>query len=207
MEEMQVLDIVIPEELTDIKLPSPELVHYYKDYDKRRIYINYDIDDSLFEITKQIMEYNRQDKDKPIEEITPIIIYIQSYGGDLYQAYTLISTILASRVPVYTVNMGVAMSAGFLILLAGHKRYAMKYSTAMLHTGSGGASGTFEQMEEQQKNYKKLIDTMRDYILERTKIDVKLFNRNKSKDWYLTDKEQVELGVVNEIVASLDDIL
>ena len=66
---------------------------------------------------------------------------------------------------------------------------------------------TFEQMEEQQKNYKKLIDTMRDYILERTKIDVKLFNRNKSKDWYLTDKEQVELGVVNEIVASLDDIL
>lgn len=207
MEEMQVLDIVIPEELTDIKLPSPELVHYYKDYDKRRIYINYDIDDSLFEITKQIMEYNRQDKDKPIEEIKPIIIYIQSYGGDLYQAYTLISTILASRVPVYTVNMGVAMSAGFLILLAGHKRYAMKYSTAMLHTGSGGASGTFEQMEEQQKNYKKLIDTMRDYILERTKIDVKLFNRNKSKDWYLTDKEQVELGVVNEIVASLDDIL
>lgn len=207
MEEMQVLDIVIPEEPTDIKLPSPELVHYYKDYDKRRIYINYDIDDSLFEITKQIMEYNRQDKDKPIEEIKPIIIYIQSYGGDLYQAYTLISTILASRVPVYTVNMGVAMSAGFLILLAGHKRYAMKYSTAMLHTGSGGASGTFEQMEEQQKNYKKLIDTMRDYILERTKIDVKLFNRNKSKDWYLTDKEQVELGVVNEIVASLDDIL
>lgn len=207
MEEMQVLDIVIPEELTDIKLPSPELVHYYKDYDKRRIYINYDIDDSLFEITKQIMEYNRQDKDKPIEEITPIIIYIQSYGGDLYQAYTLISTILASRVPVYTINMGVAMSAGFLILLAGNKRYAMKYSTAMLHTGSGGASGTFEQMEEQQKNYKKLIDTMRDYILERTKIDVKLFNRNKSKDWYLTDKEQVELGVVNEIVASLDDIL
>lgn len=204
---MQVLDIVIPEELTDIKLPSPELVHYYKDYDKRRIYINYDIDDSLFEITKQIMEYNRQDKEKPIEEIAPIIIYIQSYGGDLYQAYTLISTILASRVPVYTVNMGVAMSAGFLILLAGHKRYAMKYSTAMLHTGSGGASGTFEQMEEQQKNYKKLIDTMRDYILERTKIDVKLFNRNKSKDWYLTDKEQVELGVVNEIVASLDDIL
>lgn len=207
MEEMQVLDIVIPEELTDVKLPSPELVHYYKDYDERRIYINYDIDDNIFEITKQIMEYNRQDKNKPIEEIKPVIIYIQSYGGDLYQAYTLISTILASRTPIYTVNMGIAMSAGFLILLAGHKRYAMKYSTAMLHTGSGGASGTFEQMQEQQNNYKKLIDTMRDYILERTTIDVKLFNRNKSKDWYLTDKEQVELGVINEIVTNLDDIL
>ena len=207
MEEMQVLDIVIPEELTDVKLPSPELVHYYKDYDERRIYINYDIDESLFEITKQIMEYNREDRNKPIKDVKPIVIYIQSYGGDLYQAYTLISTILASRTPVYTVNMGIAMSAGLLILLAGHKRYSMKYSTAMIHTGSGGASGTFEQMEEQQKNYKRHVDTMKEYILERTKIGSKLFGRKHSKDWYLLDKEQVELGITHEIVENLDDIL
>lgn len=207
MEEMQVLDIVIPEDVANAKLPSPELVHYYKDYQERRIYIDYDIDDTIFEVTKQILAYNREDRDKHIDDCEPIKIYIQSYGGDLYQAYTLIATILASRTPVYTINMGVAMSAGLLILLAGHKRYSMKYSTAMIHTGSGGASGTFEQMEEQQKNYKKLIDTMKEYILERTKIDSKLFGRNRSKDWYLLDKEQVELGVTHEIVESLDDIL
>lgn len=207
MEELQVLDIVIPEELEDLKLPSPELVHYYNDYKERRIYINYDIDDSLFNVTKQILAYNREDKDKKPEDCKPIKIYIHSYGGELYQAYTLISTILMSKVPVYTINMGVAMSAGLLILLAGHRRFAMRYSTAMIHTGSGGASGTFEQMEEQQKNYKKLIDTMKDYILERTCIDSKTFSRNRSKDWYLLDKEQLELGVVNEIVTSLDDIL
>lgn len=86
---------------------------------------------------------------------------------------------LASKTPIRTINMGVAMSAGLLILLAGHERYAMKYSTAMIHRGSGGAQGTYEQMEEQQKNYKKLIDTMRDYILERTNIDTKLFNKQK----------------------------
>lgn len=205
-ENIQVLDIMIPPE-ADVKLPNPELVHYYKDYDDRKIYIDFDIDDSLFEVTKQILDYNRKDSGTPAEKRKPITIYVMSYGGDLYQAYALISTILSSTTPIYTVNMGVAMSAGLLILLAGHKRFAMKYSTAMIHSGSGGAQGTYEQMEEQQKNYKKLIDQMRAYILERTKIDSKLFTKQKSKDWYICDKEQVELGIVDELVTNLDSIL
>lgn len=45
-ENIQVLDIVIPPE-ADVKLPSPDLVHYYKDYDERNISIDYDIDDNL----------------------------------------------------------------------------------------------------------------------------------------------------------------
>lgn len=205
-ENMQVLDIVIPPE-ADVKLPSPDLVHYYKDYDERNISIDYDIDDNLFEVTKQIMEYNRKDKDIPVEKRKPINIYVMSYGGDLYQAYALISTMLASKTPIRTINMGVAMSAGLLILLAGHERYAMKYSTAMIHSGSGGTQGTYEQCEEQQKNYKKLVDMMRNYILERTNIEVRLFKKQWTKDWYLTDKEQVELGIVSNIVDDLDSIL
>lgn len=205
-ENIQVLDIVIPPE-ADVKLPSPDLVHYYKDYDERNISIDYDIDDNLFEVTKQIMEYNRKDKDIPVEQRKPINIYVMSYGGDLYQAYACISTMLASKTPIRTINMGVAMSAGLLILLAGHERYAMKYSTAMIHSGSGSASGSYEEMEASQKNYKKLIDMMRDYILERTTIDTKTFSKNKTKDWYLTDADQLKYGVVSKIVENLDEII
>lgn len=205
-ENIQVLDVIIPPE-ADVKLPSPDLVHYYKDYENRSIYIDFDIDDTLFEVTKQILEYNRQDRGKKPEERTPIRVYIMSYGGDLYQAYAALSTMIASQTPVYTINMGVAMSAGVLLLLAGHKRFAMKYSTAMIHQGSGGAQGTFSEMEEQQKNYRKLIDSMRDYILDRSKIDSKLFNKNKSKDWFISDKEQVELGIVDKIIDNLDEII
>ena len=205
-ENIQVLDIVIPPE-ADVKLPAPDLVHYYKDYDERNISIDYDIDDNLFEVTKQIMEYNRKDKDIPVEKRKPINIYVMSYGGDLYQAYACISTMLSSKTPIRTINMGVAMSAGLLILLAGHERYAMKYSTAMIHSGSGSASGSYEEMEASQKNYKKLIDMMRDYILERTTIDTKTFSKNKTKDWYLTDADQLKYGVVSKIVENLDEII
>ena len=205
-EDVQFLDIVIPKSVANMELPAPELVQFYKDYDNRNIFIS-DIDEDLFATTKLIYDYNASDKGKPIEERKPITIQIMSYGGDLYQAYALISAILASTTPVITINCGVAMSAGLLILLAGHKRYAMKYSTAMIHSGSGGAQGTYEQMEEQQKNYKKLVDLMRNYIMERTTIDSKLFNKNKTKDWYITDTEQVELGIVSKIVENLDEIL
>lgn len=205
-EDVQFLDVVIPKSIANMELPAPELVQFYKDYDNRNIFIS-DIDEDLFATTKLIYDYNASDKGKPIEERKPITIQIMSYGGDLYQAYALISAILASTTPVITINCGVAMSAGLLILLAGHKRYAMKYSTAMIHSGSGGAQGTYEQMEEQQKNYKKLVDLMRNYIMERTTIDSKLFNKNKTKDWYITDTEQVELGIVSKIVENLDEIL
>lgn len=207
MEETQALNIVIPKELENLKLPSPELLDYYKDYDDRCISIDCEIDDSLFDATKQIIAYNKADKGIPVEERKPIKIYVMSYGGDLYQAYAFISTILASQTPVITVNMGVAMSAGLLILLAGHKRYAMKYSTAMIHSGSGSASGSYEEMEASQKNYKKLIDMMRDYILKRTTIDTKTFSKNKTKDWYLTDADQLKYGVVSKIVENLDEII
>ena len=205
-EEVQVLDVIIPKSVSNLELPAPELVQFYKDYDNRNIFIS-DIDEDLFATTKLIYDYNATDKGKPIEERKPITIQIMSYGGDLYQAYALISAMLASTTPVITINCGVAMSAGLLILLAGHKRYAMKYSTAMIHSGSGGAQGTYEQMEEQQKNYKKLVDLMRNYIMERTTIDSKLFNKNKTKDWYITDSEQVELGIVGKIVENLDEII
>jgi ATP-dependent Clp protease protease subunit len=107
---------------------------------------------------------------------------------------------------VITVNTGVAMSAGLLILLAGHKRYAMKYSTAMIHPGSAVHSGDYEQMQESQKNYKRTVDMMADYIIERTNITKKKLSNNWTRDWYVSDKEQAELGVVDKIVDSLDEV-
>jgi ATP-dependent protease ClpP protease subunit len=99
------------------------------------------------------------------------------------------------------------MSAGLLLLLAGQERYCLKRSQALIHTGSGGLQGTYEQIEESQKSYKKMVDEMRDYIIERTSIDLKTFNKNKAKDWYLTSAEQIEYSICNKIISCLDEII
>lgn len=206
MDDVHVLDVMIPKELTDVHLPDPDILRYYKDYDDRVIYVDDDITDNTFEITKQIYEYNRADKNLPVEERKPIVIFIYSYGGDVHQGYALISAITASKTPVYTVNAGIAMSMGALLLLAGHKRYAMKYSTAMLHPGSSQQVGDYEQIQESQKNYKRTVEMMADYIVERTNITKKKLSSNWTKDWYIRADEQKELGIVSEIIDNLDEV-
>ena len=54
------------------------------------------------------------------------------------------------------------------------------------------------------KNYKYLVDKMREFILGRTKIDQKLFKKQSSKDWYIYTEEMLNLGIVDEIVNDLD---
>jgi cell division protein ZapA len=63
------------------------------------------------------------------------------------------------------------------------------------------------QIEEAQKNYKKQLNEMKEYILSRTDIPEKVFNKNKAKDWYLTSNELVEYKVLDKLVDNFSDIL
>lgn len=47
---------------------------------------------------------------------------------------------------------------------------------------------------------------MKSYILERTSIDEKTFNKNRSKDWYLNDDELIKYNVVDGIITDISMI-
>lgn len=208
-ENIQVLDILLPKELDNFKLPSPELLDLYTDRKNRIIYVDYDIDGCLLhDVGRQIIEYNRSDKGKPVEERTPIVILINSGGGCLDSTYATIAIMETSKTPIITVNMNCAYSAAGLILMAGHKRYCMPRSQVLIHSGSAqGISGNYEDIQESTKSYKKMVEEMREFIISKTKIDKTLMKKNQSKDWYLPTSEQIDLGVVDEIITDLDSIL
>ena len=146
---------------------------------------------------------NIKEKDIPEEELKPIRIFIHSYGGDLEQATFFSDLLLSSRIPITTVAMGVAMSAGFLIFLAGSKRYAFPHTQMLVHAGSAKFQGTADQIDQAQKNYRKQIDQMKTYILDRTDIDEKTFSKNKNKDWYLTPDELTKFNVVTDCIKDI----
>ena len=204
---MQELQIELPEHLEDIKLPSPELLSYWRLAENRIFYIDYEIDESVLEIQRNILLINMSDKDIKPEDRKPIKILIDSPGGLLSETMSLASTIMMSKTPVITINIAEAHSGGCLLLLAGHKRYTFPYAKAMIHTGSGTVSGSFEQTEQSQKIYKKQVDEMGTYILERSKMDEKVYKRNKSKDWYMDADEQVQNGIVHGIITDIDEII
>lgn len=77
----------------------------------------------------------------------------------------------------------------------------------LIHEGSAAFQGTAGQVEDAQKSYKKQVEEMKRYILDKTSIDEKTFNRNKNKDWYLTVEELVKYNIVDEIITDISVIL
>lgn len=205
---MDLLELPLIGTTKESDVPTPSEYTYWKSRNDRTFYIDYEIGDDyeLIELCKAIIQLNIAEKDIDISDLKPIRIFIHSFGGELEQANFLCDLIQSSRIPIITVAMGVAMSAGFLILLSGHKRYAFKHSQLMVHSGGGSFQGTTEQLESAQKNYKKQIEAMKSYILERTSIDEKTFNKNRSKDWYLNDDELIKYNVVDGIITDISMI-
>lgn len=203
-----IIDVPIIGAMKDNDLPSPEEYTYWKLREQRVFTIDYEIDEDyqLIELSKVIVQMNIEERNIPKEELKPIYIMIHSFGGDTRQAFYFCDLLISSRIPIITVAMGAAMSSGFQIFLAGHKRYAFKHSQLLVHAGYAGFEGTASEMEEFNKNYKKTISEMKDYILERTEIDEKVFNRNKNKDWYLTSEELVKYKIVDKLIDSFEDI-
>lgn len=203
---MDIQEFIIPAEVKDLTLPAPEEVTYWNLRKQRVYWIDYEIDDCymLMELAKEIIRINIEEKDNPNPQ--PIILFIHSYGGDLEQAFFFCDLCETSHVPIITVATGVAMSAGLLIFLSGKRRYTYPHSQLLIHSGSASFGGTAEQIEEAQKNYKKQINQMRDYILGHTKIDEKLFNKNKAKDWYVNGDDIISLGIADKVIERFEDI-
>lgn len=197
----------IPDGIETLELPNPELVNFWNLAEKRIFYINQDIDNSILDFQQDLVRINFEDKNIPIEERKPIYFLINSNGGLLSETMSLAITMQMSKTPVYTINLGAAYSGGSVLLLAGHKRYALPYSKAMIHSGSGELGGTHEQVQAQSKKYEREIADMMSFILKRTQLSKKEYNKRKTQDWYLIGDEQVKYGVVDEMVDNLFDLL
>lgn len=202
---MEQLQIQLPPIGKSSEIPTPEEYEYWRAADQRVYYVDYEIDEdySLIELSKTIVRLNFEEKDIPKEQLKPIYIFCHSYGGDLEQAFYFCDLIKSSRIPIVTVAMGVTMSAGFLIFVSGHKRYAFPHSVLLIHSGSATLSGTAEQIEEAQNNYKRQQESMKKFTLENTAIDEKLFQKNSKKDWYLSGEELIKYNIADELITDL----
>lgn len=207
MDDMIMLEI--PREVENLKLPDPDLLRIYKCQANRIIYVDCAIDEDFLQLVgNQIIDYNIQDKGKAVEERKPIVILINSGGGNLDTAYAVVAIIERSTTPVITVNLNSAHSAAGLVLLAGHKRYCMPRSQMLIHKGSAsGISGNFDEIQDGVKSYKKVVDDMVALICEKSSIDKKTIASKCKPDWFLDVSQQLSYGCVDKVLNSLDEIL
>lgn len=166
-----------------------------------------DIDPDVGEtIEAYIRFFNKMDEEQglEVEDRQPIVLFIDSYGGDLNACFSIVDAIEMSETPIYTVNMGTAYSAGFFISIAGHKRFAYPHASFLYHEGSAGNQGTANQFENFSAFYKKQLNMLREHTLKHTKISEEKYNEIKKDDFWMTAPEALELGVIDEITTSLE---
>ena len=183
-----------------------------EDLDGRRLYLNGEVDDSVIDgLVYQILRFNRQDKGKAIEDRTPIKLYINSPGGDVTSGYGLIDAIITSKTPVYTINQAMCASMGFLIFIAGNKRFSMPHSEFLMHDGSNFAMGSTAKMKDRMDFELGEIEEMtKNYIIERTNITEQIYSEKYRVEWYFLPKVAKENGVTDYIVGEdcdIDDII
>lgn len=177
----------------------------------RNLFLAQQVDqDSMNALSKAIIEIREHDeylkKSYATNDLSyepkPIKIYIDSFGGAVYQCFGLLSIMKSSGTPVDTVVTGCAMSCGFLIAIHGRKRRIHKHGTMMYHQVSTGVEGKVADIKADLIEAMRLQKMIEKMTVENTKITEKKLEKvyKKKKDWYLDAKTSLRWGCIDEIV-------
>lgn len=149
--------------------------------------------------------WNRQDEEAgiPVEKRQPIKLYINSTGGFIVEAYTIINAIELSKTPVWTIATGAAYSGGFFIFIAGHKRFAYRLASFLFHEGSAGNAGDAGKFRNFAAFYEKTLNQLREITLKYTNITPEEYEKHIKDDWWFTAEEAVANGIADEISTEL----
>lgn len=174
---------------------------YLKDAKLRKFYLNYGIDqDGIHDIVRHILQINAEDKEVPLEERQPILLYVVSNGGEVDSGFELIDAIEASKTPVYTINLGYQYSMGFLIGLAGHKRFATKNAKFLMHDGSNFVWNSGAKAQDQMDFNRRVEARIRDYVISHSKVSPEEYDSKLRVEWYLFADEAKEKGFTDFII-------
>ena len=177
------------------------------DYKNRDLILDGVVNESsirkLVEDILEINKHDRKEKQKNQEYTAkPINIIVNTAGGNLYDANLAVGIIETSETPVHTYCHSKAMSGGFLIYSAGHKRFATPLATFMYHDGAIGLHDKIENLKVDLDWYAQLRDQMDEYLLSVTNLPKHIMDMKKrlKEDWYLTAQEAFGYGLVDEII-------
>jgi ATP-dependent Clp protease protease subunit len=133
-----------------------------------------------------------------------IRLYVNSPGGDAYAGFAIYDAMQFVKPDVQTYCVGMAMSAGALILAAGAagKRYVLPNSKVMIHQGSGGFRGTPADIQIAAKEILSLTRKYAETIARHSGKDVDEVMRDIDRDRFLDPYESVEYGLADQVLST-----
>jgi ATP-dependent Clp protease protease subunit len=136
-----------------------------------------------------------------------LVLYLNSGGGDLYNAFALIDIMRASTIPIHTVGLGNIMSAAALIFACGTKghRTLGKNTGIMLHQFSSDMEGKEHELHAAMRELDFCRNRVVDILTKHCGLSEKIV-RDKllaPTDAWLTAEEAIKCKLADTIFTKL----
>lgn len=158
---------------------------------------------SVKDIIEEIMKINYDDDEKESTykdyKRKPIRLFINSFGGSVYDGLSLVDIIKQSKTPVHTISIGSSMSMGLWIYLAGHKRFIGEHSTLMFHDISTWVWDKSEGIKQELNEMLRLQKIICDEITNTSLVKQETLNDyiNRKAEWYIPANEAIKLKLAD----------
>jgi ATP-dependent Clp protease protease subunit len=133
-----------------------------------------------------------------------ISFYINSPGGSVTAALAMYDTMHYVRPHISTMCLGLAASAGSLLLMAGEKgkRFSLPNARIMIHQPSGGFRGQATDIQIHAKEYKDSKNRLNQIYAEKTGQPLELIEKTMERDCFFSALEAKNFGLIDEVVPS-----
>ena len=128
-----------------------------------------------------------------------INLYINSGGGDVHAALSVLDLINTNPIPINTIITGMAASAATLISIMGHKRYISSNSYMLIHNMSSSFWGKMHELQDEMKNMAKVTQHLKNIYLTNSNIKSKQLEALLKQDLLLEPDVALKHGFVDEI--------
>jgi ATP-dependent Clp protease, protease subunit len=149
-------------------------------------------------VTAQLLFLESEDPERDVH------FYINSPGGSVTAGLAIYDTMQYIRPEVSTLCLGQAASMAAWLLAAGAsgKRYALPHARIMIHQPLGGVQGQATDIDIQAREILRLREQLNNILTKHTGQSLKRIEKDTDRDLFLTGKQAVEYGLLDEVIVS-----
>jgi ATP-dependent Clp protease, protease subunit len=133
-----------------------------------------------------------------------ISFYINSPGGSVTAGMAIYDTMQYIRPDVSTICIGLAASAGALLLAAGapKKRFSLPHATIMIHQPLGGVQGQASDIEIHAREILRIKGVLNEILVKHTGQPLERISEDTERDRFMTPEQAKTYGLIDEVITS-----
>ena len=147
-------------------------------------------------ICAQLLFLESEDSSKDIS------MYINSPGGVVTSALSILDTMRYIKCDVSTLCIGQACSAGSLLLCSGTKgkRYSLPNSRIMIHQPSGGAQGQATDIEIHAREILNIRSRLNKIYADNTGLEIEQIEKMMERDNFMSADDAVRYNLIDKVI-------